>query len=89
MSGAYPEHEKLKAVGQKRDHVQEFLDWLMDESKYLIAEDDTTGYNYINGIYETYDSRAAIIAAFLGIDQKKLEDEKCQMLDALRALHED
>ena len=29
----YPEHEKLKSLADKREIVQEFLDWLFDEHK--------------------------------------------------------
>lgn len=78
----YPEHEKLKTVQAESQAIGEFLDNL-----------NTIGYSlgeWVKGYYETdhfVPARANIqdvLAKHFGINQKKLEREKNQMLKEVR-----
>ena len=33
----YPEHEKLKALGDRNDEIQAFIDWLYDDQDLVVA----------------------------------------------------
>src|SRR4051794_13362836 len=114
----YPEHEKLKAITEERDHVQGFLDWLLDETpvtlaawdnerprarrtysgehaRLMLAEAadlpldrldddgvDRSGYRAVPHL--TGGLRESLLAAYFGIDPRKLSDEKEAMLASLR-----
>ena len=78
MTKKYPQHEKIKALGERRNTVQEFLDWL-DEQGIRLAESAGTGELCCIG-----DSKEKVMARFFGIDLNKLELEKRAMLDSLR-----
>lgn len=77
----YPEHDKLKAINSaQKEAVQDFIDWLYDESKYWIAEED----RYWQGLQSTSTTREQIMAEYFGIDLQKLSSEKDQILDDWR-----
>ena len=76
----YPEHDKMAAVQETSQTAGEFLDWLMNESKYAVVEAD--GHDW----YLTSSTIQTILAEWLGIDRKKLEAEKAQMLEAMREM---
>jgi len=91
----YPMHRLLQARSDKRDVIQEFLDWLDQEPEkhpdkngepreWVIAY--LPGFPDTDNIYEVPYSKADIIAMFLGIDQEKLEQEKRDMLREMRLL---
>lgn len=33
----FPEHEKMKALGERKDEIQSFIDWLIDEQEICLA----------------------------------------------------
>jgi hypothetical protein len=99
MSNAYPEHDKLQAVKDKSQAIGAFLEWLGEQGLELcrmhkhtdicFTEDDedqeepTCGLSagqYVTD-HQTIEHR---LAAYFDIDLNKLEDEKREMLKALR-----
>lgn len=36
-SGEYPEHDKMMAIVERRDEVQRFLDWMLDDVGLTLA----------------------------------------------------
>jgi hypothetical protein len=75
----YPEHEKLQALNGANQTVGDFLEWL-GEHALIIAE-------YGNGsqLFPCAKGRNQLIAEHFEIDQRRLDQEKKQMLDQLRA----
>lgn len=85
----YPEHDKMQALGERRDEVQEFLDWLLDQPAYELAEwltkrEDGTEY-FFPRLVPVNKSREQIMADYFGIDLQKLSEEKDAMLADFRA----
>jgi len=78
----YPERDKLDLVKDKTQAIGEFLDWLGYEKDIQLARVDT------DGIYLTCESWLDLLAEWAGIDRDRLEAEKLQMLDQLRAANE-
>jgi hypothetical protein len=76
----YPEHEKLKARQRDVGLLGEFYDFLTQEKGWDIAEfrDDANRYWPIAARPDE------IIGLFLGVDPKKLEQEKRAMLAEIR-----
>jgi len=72
------EHEKLDLVKDKSQAVGEFVDWLHDEKGFMICESCRHGY------YPARYSLNKLLAEFFEIDLVKLEEEKEQMLEAMR-----
>lgn len=82
----YPEHEKLHAISDKSQIIGEFLEWL--------------GNAYVGGTsivlaryHPSYDevlqpcpyNTEELLASFFEINLDKIEEEKQEMLDELRA----
>jgi hypothetical protein len=100
----YPEHEKLKALGGKSQMLGEFLSEWLPERGIVLAEyhkhsphcyeaDDADQEDPIchwseSRLYETMTPVKKLLAEFFEIDEAKLEAEKEQMLDELRAEHQ-
>lgn len=98
----YPEHEKLKALGESRSAVQNFLDWL-DEKGWTISEnialcrkcDERTencecarpDFNDEH-LQPIYKRKEIIMAEHFEIDLRVLEKEKLAMLDFQRELNQ-
>jgi hypothetical protein len=99
----YPEHEKLKAVQEKSQAIGSFLEWLTGTKKYVTAkyvkvwndeiidsEEDVSEENR-EDIYDQLIPESLhinnILAEYYEIDLKKLEQEKCAMLEELRKLN--
>jgi hypothetical protein len=76
----YPEHEKLMAIADKSQICGEFLNWLISAKGFCLAQWD------INEglLYPAQQSTQRLLAEFFGIDQMKIDQEKQQMLDAIR-----
>lgn len=79
----YPEHKKLAAVMDESQIVGHFL----DHSPYTLAE-----YRDIDGFRDPQlmpvtRSTEQVLAAFYNIDLAKIDAEKRQMLDEMRAAH--
>jgi hypothetical protein len=93
--GEYPEHEKVRALGDKREAVQEFLDWLYEafrprESKghcWLAAYPENPHSLLFEELKPIFENREEIMAAFFGIDLRALSREKDEMLAEFRREH--
>ena len=76
----YPEHAKLRAAKQTDDATQlvgEFVDWLQ-EGVHLMAQ----------GLPLPAPPFRDLMHEFFGVDPVKLEEEKRQMLEDIRAADE-
>lgn len=83
MSG-YPEHEKLRKVADLSQKIGEFLDFGLAKQGLVLCEaqdhwSDETQF------YPTHKTVQSILADYFEIDQKKIDAEKEQMLEALRS----
>ncbi len=81
----WPEHDKLAEVKDQTQAIGEFLEWCGYEKGIQLASwDDRTDRMYpIPGAW------LDLVAEWAGIDRGRLEAEKQQMLDELRAMNED
>ena len=81
--GQYPEHEKLKAVQAASEAIGEFLDGgLRDQGLVLAIAVEVSGDQVL---FPASASIEKILADYFGIDLAKIEAEKRQMLESLRA----
>jgi len=78
----YPEHEKLKALGERRATVQDFLDFLLDEAELELCEMDR-----FERFMPQAETREQLMARYFEIDLAVLETEKRAMLDELRKMN--
>ena len=76
---AYPEHDKLTKIKDQSQAIGEFMDWLADDGIFLAHYEE--GYNFPHHVHTPITD---LLASFFGIDQKKLEEEKRQMLEGIR-----
>lgn len=83
----WPEHRKLELLDGKNQVIGEFVEWLGGEGFTICTwrdedtesdEDDTR-----TGFWADYRRPAAWIAAFFGIDERVLEQEKRDMLEQI------
>ncbi len=82
----YPEHDKLRHVKDESQAIGEFLDF----GGYVLAEwHDPTPRELTEGykrqLAPTHQPISRILAEYFEIDENKIEQEKRQMLDKLRA----
>lgn len=73
-----PEHQKLKDLNGANQIVGDFIEWL-SENGYVIAQYEG------NRLWPVTKSRDTLVAEHFGIDQKRLDAEKEQVLDEFRA----
>ena len=86
MSKSYfPEHDKLYAVQEKIDAINDFLLWLKDEHSVRLYEYDRhtrtnemSRLGPLNGVY-----RNGFLLQHFGINEKALQDEKQIMAEHL------
>lgn len=79
----YPEHDKLTLVKEASQSIGQFLDWLLNEQGRCIAS-----YDRHDEVLEVdYRSIEDWLARYFDIDRDKLEEEKRDMLDKLRAFN--
>lgn len=79
MSG-YPEHDKLTAVKDQTQAIGEFMDWLADDGVFLARYQEDSKY-----AWPIHRPITDLLAEWAGIDQNKIEAEKRQMLEQIRA----
>ena len=69
-----PEHQKLKDLNGANQIVGDFIEWLGDNGMVIAAYED-------NRLWPVTKSRDNLIAEHFGIDTKRLDAEKQQVLD--------
>lgn len=74
----YPESEKLAQKRSERLTLGEFFQWLEDEKGYQLGE------YYDGNFVRTARRLETLIMEFLGVDRKKLEAERQEMLEKMR-----
>lgn len=82
----YPEHEKQHKIIEFSQKCGEFLDWLQEEKGLFLA---IYGKKITNAdqLYIADPSIPRLLAEFFEIDPEKLEVEKREMLEELRAMN--
>jgi hypothetical protein len=79
----YPEHEKLHEVVDKSQALGEFLDvWLPSQGLTICEIDDEISETRF---FPTHRTIKSMLADFFDIDQKKIDEEKEQMLRDIRS----
>jgi hypothetical protein len=88
----YPECEKMKKVQSKSQAIGSFLEWLQSKKielmTWLIPEYNEELDEYLpeeKGYYSINKNIEELLAEYFGIDLKKIEKEKRQMLDEIRS----
>jgi hypothetical protein len=79
----YPEHDKQTKVVEQTQAAGEFIEWL--ESKGIFLAHHVDGHNFPQPVYTQL---LELLAEWAGIDLKKIEAEKRQMLAAIRKANE-
>jgi hypothetical protein len=74
----YPEHDKLSAVAEQTQAIGEFIEFVEAKGIFLARYED--GHNFPCEVHGWRD----LLAEWAGIDQRKLEAEKRQMLASIR-----
>lgn len=77
----YPEHEKLGKINTKSQAIGEFMEWLQTEKGVRLAHYPETKPDEL---WPWHVPTEKLLAEFFGIDLKKLEEEKQDMLDKFR-----
>jgi hypothetical protein len=78
----YPEHDKLHKIQDQSQACGEFIDWLESQGLHLCEADPESGR-----YWPTHRPLRGLLADFFGIDQRKIDAEKEQMIAAMRALN--
>lgn len=83
MAKTYPEHDALRRVQPQSQAIHEFMEWVGTEKRLCLA-----GYADVeersNRLFPTTKNLTDLVAEFLEIDLKKLENEKLQTIDEMR-----
>lgn len=79
----FPEHEKLRARQYDASLLSGFLDFLCEQDWEIAEFDDVS-----DRLFTIRQRPEEIIGLFLGVDPKKLEQEKREMLKQIRAANE-
>ena len=80
--GHYPEHEKFNPIKDDACTISNFLEWLLNESPFLIGE--WMNYYGEERLVPTSTFPAKLIALYFNIDYNKFQDEKDAMLEECR-----
>lgn len=75
----YPEHVKLEGVGDSRNIIGDFLEWLSYGTDYVVGEWTTD-----DEITPSMKNTQQLLAEYYNINLNKLEKEKTAMLEAIR-----
>ena len=75
----YPEHAKLALISDKSQAIGEFLEWLTYEKGIWLCCFDAD-----DEFFPIMQRQTDLLAEFFKIDQKKIDEEKDQMLAAIR-----
>lgn len=78
-----PEHDKLRKVATESQSCGAFLDWLTGERGLILCEMcEMESEN--DRFYPAQVRIQSLLAEYFEIDERKLEDEKLAMLEAIR-----
>ena len=80
----YPEHAKAHAAADQSENLSRFLDSLLHDQGFVLAEKDHSGR-----LFPTLKHTPDMIASYIGIDYDALASELRQMLDELGELIND
>jgi hypothetical protein len=80
----YPEHDKLEKVQEQSQTIGEFLEWLSSEKEIHLAR-----WHNTCDLRDVHTDKEKLLAEFFGIDLKKLEEEKRQMIEVCRQFHKE
>lgn len=79
----YEEHEKLKSIKNESETIGQFLEWQKTRNRDLCTFDSK-----FDEFAPTFNgSIEKILGEYFEIDLKKLEKEKCQMIEELRCVN--
>lgn len=81
-TSAYPEHEKLAKIRDRSQTIGEFLDWLGNETPFIIGVYSTGFYDDV--IVPAGMTIESVLALYFDIDTDRLEEEKRAMLEHAR-----
>jgi len=81
-SPACPECEMLARASDKSQVIGEFMDWLLNEQEYVLAQWGTVEME--DGLIPCHPDIQQLLARFFGIDLGKVEQERRALLDAIR-----
>jgi hypothetical protein len=84
MGNKYPECEKMAAIADKSQIINDFIEWFMNKKDIFVCKFDEGS----NGYYVWGYSMEKILAEFFDIDLYKIEKERRQMLDEIRGKNE-
>jgi hypothetical protein len=78
----YPEHQKIMDNKEAHEAICAFVEWLEYHDRYAICE-------RYGGVWDPISrGLSQVIAEYFGIDYDKFQNEKEQMLTAMRALYQ-
>lgn len=79
---SYPELEKVQANSEKSQAIGEFIDWLQDEKKIVLYkwDDEVSEHHPVPDRTPI----TQLLAEFFGVDMKKVEVERQQILKSLQ-----
>lgn len=80
----YPEHDKMRVIAKQSQTIGEFLAWAQNEKGWALCHLDQNEQEYM----PVYKSITVLLAEYFEIDLNRVEDEKRQMLDELRAAND-
>lgn len=80
----YPEHAKMMKARDRLDEVARFLEWCEEQNLVLASLDASHAY----GLEAEFHDIESTLAAYTGIDPKKISEEKEAMLQEIRFQNE-
>jgi len=80
-----PEHDKLDKIHDKSQAIGEFLEWLQGEKDVVLAEYHEHAMGRKDVLLPIHAHIETLLGEFFEIDLEKLENEKLNMLEQLRA----
>jgi len=80
-----PEHDKLDKIHDKSQAIGEFLDWLQNERDIVLAEYHEHAMSRKDVLLPAHINIETLLGEFFEIGPEKLENEKLNMLEQLRA----
>lgn len=82
----YPEHQKIMDNKEAHEAICVFVEWLEYHDEYGLCAYESSDDEWVPT--GDFGHTAKVIAEYFGIDYNKFQNEKDQMLTAIRALHQ-